>query len=428
MAFARTAKLDAVAVYLAIRGLSSVAFAMYAVVASVYRIVEAGLDPLELVLVGTVLEVSTFLFEIPTGIVSDVYSRRLSLIIGTFLVGAGFIIEGLFPIFGAILIAQVLWGVGWTFGSGAEQAWIADETGGERIGQLFLRGSQAAQIGSIVGIAAGVALASGYIGLPVPDLAVPLLAAGSIYIVLGILMALTMPEEGFRPANARSWTTMAQTFAAGVRTVRLRPTLAAILAIGLCYGAASEPLDRLWNLHLLTITDFSLPALPLLEPVAWWGIIDAASLLLGIGAVEAVRRTIEVDDTRIAVRLLSLLNACAFLGVLTFALTENFAVAIAAYLTFRLARGVGEPIRDAWTNRYLDSRVRATVFSMRAQADAFGQVAAGPALGAFAMAASVRAALAAVAALLVPPQAIYALVGHRDGELKTRDSQNELQG
>ena len=414
-------------VYLAIRSLGSVAFAMYAVVASVYRIVEAGLDPLELVLIGTALELSTFLFEIPTGIVSDVYSRRLSLIIGTFLVGAGFIIEGLFPIFGAILLAQVLWGIGWTFGSGAEQAWIADETGGERIGHIFLRGSQVAHIGSIAGIVAGIALASGYLDLPVPDLATPLLAAGSIYIVIGFLMALTMPEEGFSPAldcDARSWKAMAQTFAGGVRAVRLRPALAAILVIGLFYGAASEPIDRLWNLHLLTITDFNLPALPLLEPVAWWGIIDAASLLLGIGVIEAVRRTIPVDDTRIAVRLLSLLNAGAVLGVLAFALTDNFAAAVVAYLTFRLAHGVEAPISDAWTNRQLNSRVRATVFSIRAQADAFGQIAAGPALGAFAAAATVRSALAVVAALLVPPQAIYALLELRGGELNARHGQN----
>ena len=421
MPFAKTPKLDAVLVYLAVRCLGSVALAMYAVVASVYRIAEAGLDPLQLILVGTVLEVSTFVFEIPTGVVSDVYSRRLSLIIGAFLVGAGFIVEGLFPVFGAVLAAQFLWGVGSTFGSGAEQAWIADETGGERIGQVFMRGSQFAQVGSLVGIAAGVALASGYVRLPVPDLALPLLTGGSIYVALGLLMAITMPEDGFRPASRRdmrSWTTMAQIIVAGVRIVRRRPTLAAILAIALFYGASSEPIDRLWNLHLLMITDFSLPALPLFEPVAWWGIIDAASLLLGIVAVEAVRRTIDIDDPRAAVRLLSLLNACAVVSVLTFALTGSFTVAVVAYTAYKLVRRVGGTAGEAWTNRQLDSGVRATVFSMRAQADAFGQIAAGPAMGIFAAASTIRAALVATAALLAPPQLIYALVG-RSGEEPT---------
>jgi DHA3 family tetracycline resistance protein-like MFS transporter len=52
-----------------------------------------------LVLVGTVLEPSVFIFEIPTGIVADVYSRRLSIIIGQVLIGLGFMVEGLFPVF-----------------------------------------------------------------------------------------------------------------------------------------------------------------------------------------------------------------------------------------------------------------------------------------------------------------------------------------
>ena len=414
MPFARAPKLDAVLVYLAVRCLGAIAFAMYAVVASVYRIVEAGLSPLKLMLVGTVLEVSTFVFEIPTGVVADVYSRRLSLIVGAFLVGAGFIVEGLFPVFGAVLAAHVLWGVGATFGSGAQQAWIADETGGERTGQVFMRGSQFAQVGSLVGIAAGVVLASGYIHFPVPDLALPLLAGGSIYIALGLLMALTMPEDSFRPVARRdvgSWTMMVRVFAAGVRIVRRRPSLAAILAIALFYGASSEPIDRLWELHMLMITDFSLPALPLFEPVAWWGIIDAASLLLGIGAMEAVRRAIDVDDPRAAVRLLSVLNACAVVSVLTFSLTGSFTVAVVAYIAYKLVRRVGRPAGEAWTNRHLDSSVRATVFSMRAQADAFGQIAAGLAMGLFATAFTVRAALVATAALLTPPQFIYALVG-----------------
>ena len=307
-------------------------------------------------------------------------------------------------------MAHILWGVGATFGSGAQQAWIADETGGERTGQLFMRGSQLAQVGSVVGIAAGVALASGYVLLPVPDLSLPLLVGGSIYIALGLLMALTMPEERFRPVarrDASPWTAVSRVSVAGLRIVRSRPALFAILAIALFYGASSEPIDRLWNLHLLAVTDFSLPALPFFEPVAWWGLIDAASLLLGIVAVEAVRRAIDVDEPRAAVGLLSLLNACAVVSVLAFALAESFAVAVVAYMAYKLVRGVGQPVLEAWTNRQLDSGVRATVFSMRAQADSFGQITAGPAMGLFATAVTVRAALTATAALLTPPLSSY---------------------
>ena len=51
----------------------------------------AGLDPLQMVLVGTVLELSVFLFEIPTGVVADVVSRKLSVVIGHAMMGLGFL-------------------------------------------------------------------------------------------------------------------------------------------------------------------------------------------------------------------------------------------------------------------------------------------------------------------------------------------------
>lgn len=86
----RTLKLDATKVYLFIEFTASAFFAMMFVTMSLYEATVAGLTPLQLVLVGTTLEISAFVFEIPTGIVADVYSRRLSIIIGYFLMGIDF--------------------------------------------------------------------------------------------------------------------------------------------------------------------------------------------------------------------------------------------------------------------------------------------------------------------------------------------------
>src|SRR6185312_2528421 len=100
---------------------------------------------------GTTLELACFLFEIPTGIVADLYSRRLSIIIGFVLIGAGFLLQGLVPAFLAILAAQVLWGVGFTFTSGADQAWITDEIGTERAATVFVRSQQISLAAQIAG-------------------------------------------------------------------------------------------------------------------------------------------------------------------------------------------------------------------------------------------------------------------------------------
>ena len=55
---------------------------------------ELEMSPLELVLVGTVMELSIFVFEVPTGIVADTTSRRLSIVIGNVVMGIGFIVLG----------------------------------------------------------------------------------------------------------------------------------------------------------------------------------------------------------------------------------------------------------------------------------------------------------------------------------------------
>src|SRR5215470_5289966 len=96
-------KPGAYAIYLIMEGVMALCFTTVFTVAAIYRINNAGLNPFQLVLVGTVLEASTFLFEVPTGVLADTYSRRLSIIIGVFLLGAASVFEGSVPLLWTIL-------------------------------------------------------------------------------------------------------------------------------------------------------------------------------------------------------------------------------------------------------------------------------------------------------------------------------------
>ncbi|MHB1482883.1 MAG: MFS transporter, partial [Bellilinea sp.] len=84
----------------------SALFALAFTVNMVYFVTVAKLDPLQLILVGTALEASILVFEIPTGIVADTISRRLSVILGVFLMGIGTFLSGYIPVFTSILVAQ----------------------------------------------------------------------------------------------------------------------------------------------------------------------------------------------------------------------------------------------------------------------------------------------------------------------------------
>ena len=71
-------KLNAIPTYYLISAVAGLLFSTMGMVSTIYRVEVVGLNPLQLVVVGTVLEAAYFLGEIPTGIVADIYSRRLS--------------------------------------------------------------------------------------------------------------------------------------------------------------------------------------------------------------------------------------------------------------------------------------------------------------------------------------------------------------
>ena len=109
------------------------------------------MDPLQLVLTGTFMEIAYFLFEVPTGVVADSYSRRVSVIVAQAIMGISFVITGLVTSVPLILAAAALMGFGWTFKSGAIDAWLADEVGQERLGREYQRGAQVARVFTLGG-------------------------------------------------------------------------------------------------------------------------------------------------------------------------------------------------------------------------------------------------------------------------------------
>lgn len=111
----------AVPIYLLLSGLGSLIYSMIVTVNLLYHVETVGLAALELVLVGTTLEAVIVLFEIPTGVVADLVSRRRSILFGNALIGVGCIVESRIPVFAAILVAQGPWGIGDTVTSGATE-------------------------------------------------------------------------------------------------------------------------------------------------------------------------------------------------------------------------------------------------------------------------------------------------------------------
>jgi DHA3 family tetracycline resistance protein-like MFS transporter len=354
-----------------------------------------GLDPFRLVIVGTALEVVILLGEVPTGIVADVYSRRLSVILGVALMGAGFAFDGAVGAFWATLVAQLIWGLGATFTSGALGAWIADELGGRDLERVYLRGAQYASAGALLGIGVGV-------GLSYAGLALTMILAGAALVAFAGFLVAVMPERGFAPVARGTrglWPHFGATLRAGGGVVRGSGSLLACVGLVVLWGMGSESFDRLWEVHLLGI---GLPSMAGMTPVAWFGLVNAGGLLLSIGAAEVMRRRGALGAPRTLLRRLLVLTGLITVGMLAFGAARSFLAAVAAYWFTLLLRQLVPPLIDAWLVRQTPSAVRATVLSFVGQADAAGQIAGGPIFGWIASAHSTGLALAAAGLSLLP--------------------------
>jgi DHA3 family tetracycline resistance protein-like MFS transporter len=357
------------------------------ITAPIYRIEMAGFGPLELVLAGTALEVAYFVSEVPTGVVADVYSRRLSCIIGAFVMGAGWLLEGAWASLVPIMVAQALLGCGWTFFSGASEAWIAGEVGEDRAARAIVRGQQANLVAAIVGGFVGAGLATVRLNLPV-------LIAGASHVALGVFLATAMPERGFvRGEHASRLAAISTTVRGGTKAIRGNRFLLVILASLFLMGAASEGLDRLWEIHLYV--DYTLPGLGGISRLYWFAIVGGVGTALSVAALGYSRRFVERESDRALAATSVVMTLLVAGGCAVFGLAGGAALAIAAYWVVRIGRNVLDPTLTVWVVRHTDPSVRATVLSMQGQSHSIGEIVAGPTVGSFARIVSVPAALVA---------------------------------
>jgi DHA3 family tetracycline resistance protein-like MFS transporter len=395
------------------------------VVVAVYLVRDLHLTPLQLVLMGTAMEAAVFLFEVPTGVVADTYSRRLSLIIGYFGMGLAWLAVAFVSAPWLAIVLWALWGISYTFTSGAEEAWIADEIGAEKVSRVFLRAARVGQAGAVVGLILQVAVGAA-------SLRAGVALGGAFTIAAGLACIPFMAEHGFerRPRAERysPLKEMRTTAAAGARYARAAPVILLLIAAAVSMGASSEAFDRLKEAHFLR--DVGLPAIGSLQPVVWFGIFSLVGMVNAfIGTTLLIRR---VERRGLRTVSTSLLCCAAFelVAMLAFSLAWSPWAAIVAVLGVFLARSLANPLYTIWLNdQVTDSSVRATVFSITGQGDAIGQAAGGPVLGVIGNVWGIRAALATGAFAIVPALGLFGrAIGHQGAEPELQELPQPMAG
>src|SRR4051812_6164285 len=167
-------------------------------------LLDAGLSIFQVFVANAAFTAAMALFEIPTGVVADTRGRRASFLLSEATPAVGTLAcVGVAAIHGGLLLfclAGAILGLGYTFYSGAVEAWLVDAlhaTGyAKELDGVFARASTVSSFAMIVGTVGGGLL--GQINLSLPYLA----RAALVLIALGVGYR-TMFDIGFTPRAVR---------------------------------------------------------------------------------------------------------------------------------------------------------------------------------------------------------------------------------
>jgi MFS family permease len=338
-------------------------------------LLDAGLDNTQAFTVNAFFTVGQVLFEIPTGVVADTRGRQFS-----FLLGAGTLLLAtllywvMWEMKAGLLgwaIASILLGLGFTFFSGATEAWLVDAlhaTGfGGTLESVFAR----AQVVSGVAMLTGSVL-GGFIA-QATNLGVPYLIRS---VLLGVTLLIAfrfMHDIGFKPARgegvrAEVTSVLRGSIDGGLRNPPVRWLMLAApftFGVGIYAFYAFQP-------YLLQLYG---------DPTAY-GVAGLAAA--AIAGAQIVGGLIVTRVRRLFRRRTDALIAAGVATVVLLALvglTNSFVFALLLVLVWSLIFALESPLRQAFLNGVIPSEQRATVLSFDNMMGSAGGVIAQPALG-----------------------------------------------
>ena len=163
-------------------------------------LLDAGLSFLEVFIANAAFSAGMVLFEIPTGVVADTLGRRISFLLSVSVLGATTLMYvGLAQVGAGVVgfaLVSVLMGLGFTFYSGAMEAWLVDALAatGYRglLDRVFARGQQITGAAMLVGTVGG-----GLLGQI--DLSIPYLVRSGLLVAVFVVAYAVMHDVGFTP-------------------------------------------------------------------------------------------------------------------------------------------------------------------------------------------------------------------------------------
>lgn len=315
------------------------------------------------------------LFEVPTGVVADVRGRRTSYALGAAtLLLTTLAYFGLWVVHGpfwAWALVSMLLGLGFTFFSGATEAWLVDAlhfTGlKDGLDHVFARGQAIGGVAMLVGSISGGLIAQAS-NLGVPYVLRALFLGASLVVCL-----VMMKDWGFTPRPGKGpmdqvRTVLSASIQSGWRNSSVRlMMLSSPFVVGVSFYVfyAMQPhlLNLYGNSQAYTIAGLT-------------AAIIACSQIVGSLLVKRVLRLFKTRTGLLVSTSVMGILAIGLLGVI-----QNFWAALGLIVLWGLLFSLSGPVRQAYLNGLIDSQQRATVLSFDSLVGSSGGVVTQPILG-----------------------------------------------
>jgi MFS family permease len=338
-------------------------------------LLDAGLSNAQAFAANAFFTAGLVLFEVPTGVIADLRGRRFSYLLGTLtlMISTGFylLMWRIHAPFWAWALASAFLGLGFTFFSGAVQAWLVDALKATRftgsLDAVFAKGEIVEGVAMLVGSVGGGYLAQA------TNLGVPYMLRAVVLALTFVLALVLMRDIGFTPT----------------RGVRFGSEVKSILRGSIAYGLGNPAVRPVMLANVFTdgVSIFAFYAMQpyLLElygnPKAY-GVAGLAAAIVGgaqIGGGLIVPHLGRVFRRRTTVLLTCTVLSTAVLALI--ALIPHFWTTIGLLVLWGLLFSMVMPVRQSYVNELVPSEHRATVLSFDSLMGSSGGVASQPVLG-----------------------------------------------
>lgn len=338
-------------------------------------LLDAGLSNTEAFAANAFFTAGFAIFEIPTGVIADLRGRRMSYLLGVFTLTISTLLYlymwYVSASFWAWALSSMLLGLGFTFFSGAVEAWLVDALAAndfkEKLESVLAKGEIVEGSAMLTGSIAGGLIAQ------MTNLGVPYIVRALLLVLNFAAAFLLMKDEGFKPTQDKSLT----------REIKV------ILAGSVKYGIRNPPIRWLMFAAPFTggVTIYAFYAmqpylLELYGDKEAYGIAGLAAAIVAGAQIAGgllVPFVGKLFHRRTAVVLTAYVISTVVLAIVGF--VPNFWIVVTLLILWGLMFSAVTPVRQSFLNGLIPSEQRATVLSFDSVFGSAGGVVIQPVLG-----------------------------------------------